>query len=263
MVEREFLTLAVWDRLDAVTAEHVGRAVAAGLGGGWRFDRVEWRENPLWRRHAAFFAHGDDSYVLVPGGPARLGWDRADRAGIPDEWVEQAAADLAMAYGEEPFDVWAELDEKLSPAREVVLGPVLMEVAARRVGEPPDGFRRPTADEWEYAYAGGGGVRFADWLAHAMKTPWPVHTLPNPFGLDFIEDERGSGYRLQIEMCHEPGEYRGGDGGAHECSGVEGLAIAMTCAPQYRIHLPGDPRQLFGEDCLHRRVFPLPAELLG
>src|SRR5207249_7027326 len=53
LVERELLTLPVWDQFDASTAESVARAVERCLPEPWSFARVEWHECGGQRRHVA------------------------------------------------------------------------------------------------------------------------------------------------------------------------------------------------------------------
>ena len=67
LVERELLTLPVWDQFDASTAESVVRAVERCLPEPWSFARVEWHECGGQRRHVALFDWNGTEFVLVPG----------------------------------------------------------------------------------------------------------------------------------------------------------------------------------------------------
>lgn len=82
LVEREFLTLSVWDQFDAATAETVARSVERCLPEPWKFLRVAWHECGDQKRHVAFFGWNEIEFALVPGGEVWLGYDRARPCGL-------------------------------------------------------------------------------------------------------------------------------------------------------------------------------------
>ena len=94
LVERELLTLPVWDQFDASTAESVARAVERCLPEPWSFARVEWHECGGQRRHVALFDWNGTEFVLVPGADAVLGFDPGRPGGVSAalvaEWQEHA-----------------------------------------------------------------------------------------------------------------------------------------------------------------------------
>jgi hypothetical protein len=81
------------------------------------------------------------------------------------------------------------------------------------------GFRLPTADEWEHL-CGGGARTLYRWGDHAPADRYPVdpgfdeHLAPNAFGVVM------SGNPYKWELVAEPDQLRGGDGGTNICGGV-------------------------------------------
>lgn len=84
------------------------------------------------------------------------------------------------------------------------------------------GFRLLSADEWEYACAGGTRTLF-HWGDHVPCDYYPVqpprrgwnkHREPNGFGLSIASNP------YELELLSTPGISRGGDGGCNICGGV-------------------------------------------
>ena len=298
MVEREFLTLAVWDHLDAQTAETVARTVERCLPEPWTFLRLARHECGDQKRHVAFFDWKGSEFALVPGGEVTLGYDPANpfvptaeqRASFDSEyWMQERDDGLT-------FEVF--LADVLTPLRRASFGPVLAERQANAI--PPDpvqnergvtilqhrvvkirevidglranGFRWPTFDEWEYLC--GAGSRTL-WRWGDEHPP----TYPDEDGDDEdrmadipseLPSEQPNSFGLQIahhpyktEWCCELFGIRGGDGGSflHGGCGLfcAWLSLATAYGMPYRKAV--DPEQRFGGR--FRRVFPLPDSIFG
>ncbi len=128
------------------------------------------------------------------------------------------------------------------------------------------GFRFPTSDEWEYLCAGGAKTLFR-WGEHApmerdpndlpatvpspgdgpyevangtFSSGWQDHMLPNAFGITIARNP------YFMELTHESGITRGGDGGSMICSGGGYFLTWLTLASAYFerdvcVHNPDKP----------------------
>lgn len=148
------------------------------------------------------------------------------------------------------------------------------------------GFQIPTSDEWEYFCGGGTGTLFRwgdhspidlyptdvsvteaqwrlDWLIaggdldpppEGFHPDWDLHRRPNGFGLLIASISIGR------ELLGEPGQLRGGDGGASSCGG-EGffqgwLPLATAwCDPRSCQRDPQEP--IFPSIPVARRILRL------
>jgi hypothetical protein len=279
LVEKEMLTLPVWDRFDASTGEAVARAVERCLPEPWRFVRVTWHEMGDQKRHVAFFDWNGTEFALIPGGEVTLGYDRAN----PFRPSPEQRRDWQRSrrdFGYPTLDRY--LKERLAPLRNVLIAPALVETRYREWYPNTDddeltddeidaavnarfaegGFRLPTADEWEYFCAAGSRTLWR-WenspqtvIDAATRLRLPLAQMPNAFGLRIADD---SYHPEWVEgRC-----LRGGDGGAAVCGGCGALACGLVLASPFR--MPEAEREMWTSWDVYdrRRVFPLPPETLG
>jgi hypothetical protein len=183
------------------------------------------------------------------------------------------------------YDEWyTYLEQVMTPLRAVPIQPFLLEVSAKDAGKllpsprrmykkysilgkrrlvpcgryphfvsyselvlllKVQGFRLPTADEWEYARAAGTRSLF-----YWGESLWSGYrSQHNAFGL-FIENDS-----YKWEFCAEAGMMRGGDGGVAVCGGEGALAECITAASAY-YHLLKEPNSQTGG--YFRRAYSLP-----
>ncbi|ABW26009.1 formylglycine-generating enzyme family protein [Acaryochloris marina] len=149
-----------------------------------------------------------------------------------------------------------------------------------------DGFRYPTADEWEYA-CGAGSPNLFRWGNHVpcdryptsvspdeaawrrqwilsggkldypmqgFQADWDYHHRPNAFGLFIAEDPYKS------ELLADPCFTRGGDGGCTICGGegyfIGWLTLATAYFEPHTCEVDPDSDINIGYT-IGRRVFPL------
>jgi hypothetical protein len=285
LVEREFLTLSVWDHLDAQTAETVARSVERCLPEPWRFLRTAWHECGDQKRHVAFFDRDGAEFALVPGGVVALGYDAADPFEPSAEhqrcWKRGRYFDWEGRQHPTPA---AFLADNTTPYRTFRAPALLAEVRSRawqlefddedRSGWltlperlAVDGFHFPTADEWEYLCRAGTRTvwRWGDScpLDRYPTDPGPggAHPLPfarNAFGLVMTPG------LWEPEWVDAGCDVRGNDGGAADRYSTGFLAAWLTLASAYRPHpkLAGWVLE-YATDLLYRRVFPLPEAMFG
>jgi hypothetical protein len=104
------------------------------------------------------------------------------------------------------------------------------------------GFRLPSADEWEYACAGGSRTLFhwgdhvpCDWYpVDPPQRGWNRHREPNGFGLSIASNP------YELELLSEPGVSRGGDGGCNVCGGVGFFMGWLPLASSWKDGYPYD-----------------------
>jgi hypothetical protein len=262
-MEREFLQLSIWDRLNEREAEQIAQALARCLPAPFAFDHVELHRLGRQQHHVAVFYWGDLRFSLIPGEHAWLGYD-AEHPFIPDE-QQWKSWDLATnTFG---IDLAEVLRQRLTPLRQVDLQPFLLQTHSERLPQAShsealtwcgrDGFRLPTSDEWEHACAAGSRTLFR-WGNSNPESVWD-RVKANAFGLRIATDSN------EMEYCLDLGVMRGGDGGGRACGGLGEFANLLPLASAFFISLckPVQPRPgaLDLDRPLHgvyfRRAFPL------
>ncbi len=204
------LALARWDALDESAAREVVRAVED------RVPRARFLRFEDHGRRVAVFDVAGVQMVLIPGARARLGFD-------PELLDDSAASAWSRSFEHEghaaqqvvggpdvgrapPADMIEYLRAASSAPRDVTIAPFLLERSSERdVARDPDedphvamakavvaeGFRLPSADEWEYASTGGRRTLFRwgnEWPVdtHVWDGgPFERHRAPNAFGLSY------------------------------------------------------------------------------
>ena len=273
MVEREFLRLPVWDQFDARTAEAVARSVERCLPEPWKFVRVGWHECGDQKRHVAFFRWKKVRFALVPGGKITLGYDRK-KPFVPTPEQQESWAWTREGFGFPTLR--RHLADTLTPLRTAVIAPALVEVkyteveftddeaeldddertAAASARLARDGFRVPTADEWEHFCAAGSRTL---WRWGNTTHLWgKLARRPNAFGLIIADNP------YNVELVENMTGFRGGDGGTAMCGGYGEFATVLPLASAYR--MPPDYEEVMrasGCEVFCRRVYPLPDEMLG
>lgn len=214
-----------WTAADTATRERICAALASA---DLRFTGLD--------GDLAHFAWRDVALVLVPGREAQLGWARS-RLALTDEQRRSWQDGMAAHWG---FDGPAEelFAENASASRRVQLPSLLVQAELLPVDldellydedgdeldvEPiaalaaslGEGFRLPTADEWEYLYRAGATTVFPwgdAWPERSSYGAGPVARDPNAFGLRFDYDT----YWSEVIASG----LRGGDGGSDACGGL-------------------------------------------
>jgi hypothetical protein len=265
LVEREFLTLPVWDQLDAQTAETVARAVERCLPEPWVFLRLAWYECGGQKRHVAFFDWNGSEFALIPGSEVTLGYDPtrpAPPAKLLDEWYEEVRATARHHPGWEGITWECSLAGVLSPLWQVRLAPFLFAVHAEprqhstgteeRNAIAAQGFLLPTADQWEFACSAGSRS-----VWHWGDDPTGGPPERNAFGLAVT---RGT---YDQEVLDERNHFRGGDGGQREHGGCCALEAFVPLSSWFMSRGVNATQEDWWQYTFYRRVFPLPESMFG
>jgi hypothetical protein len=261
MVEREFLTLPVWDQFDAMTAETVARSVERCLPEPWAFKSVALHESGGQKRQVAFFDWDGSSFALIPGGEVTLGYDPAKPSGVSAELVIEWEEQAREYEGWENITWSSYLARVLSPLRTVSLGPFLIATQGKRKPESSTaesfrkrlsgpGLRLPTDDQWAYACSAGTRTLWYWGDAPSGRTP------QNAFGLTIANNT------YHQESLDTPGEYRGGDGGVREHGGALTLERMVTLSSWFWSRAEPEQEEWW-EYTRYRLVLPLPDTMLG
>jgi formylglycine-generating enzyme required for sulfatase activity len=265
LVEREFLTLPVWDQFDAAMAEAVARGVERCLPEPWAFARVARHECGGQKRYVAFFDRKGREFALIPGGEITLGYDAArpaPPAGLLDNWYEEAR-EWAQHYPEWEGITWERyLSDIMSPLRRVQIAPFLVAVRgepkshATGTGErnaiAAEGFLLPTADQWEFACSAGSRSAW-----HWGDDPTGGPPQMNAFGLVITQNT----YHKEVLDVRD--HFRGGDGGQREHGGCCELESFVPFSSWFRARGVNATQEDWWELTFYRRVYPLPDEVLG
>jgi len=260
LVEREFLTLPVWDQLDAQTAETVARAVERCLPDPWKFLRIERHESGDQKRHVAFFDWDNKVFALIPGSEVTLGYDPARPSELPHELVTDWEQYARSHAGWEQITWVKYLTDVLSPVRTVSMHPFLISTSAKRKAPGPAanfrklvqswGMRLPTADEWEHACSAG------------TRSLW--HWGDHP---DDRQEKNAFGLVIATNTYHQepldtPGQYRGGDGGVRVHGGAHELESLVPLSSWFQNTAKPDQEDWW-EHTLYRPIYSLPDSMFG
>lgn len=239
--------LDTWDGLTTERRLAIATAVADQLGRSFHFDGL--RSNSLGGQshEIAFYTFEDSSFALIPGqSAATLGYDKA----VPFQPTQAQAEDWEFTEEEYGYTLSEYLDYHLTPQRRITILPFLIEVHSRSHGYNQDGddqakgyvriqsmlgegFRLPTADEWEYVCAAGTRSLFR-WgndcpiSCSSEEKEWDLHRRPNAFGLVMNTST------YESELCQGP-ILRGGDGGGSVCGGEGNVASWLPLASSFQV----------------------------
>jgi hypothetical protein len=290
LVEREFLTLNVWDQLDRDTCEQVARTVEKCLPDPWKFKEIAWHECGGQKRFVAFYTwkkpgrFQEATFALIPGGEVELGYDPKWKLKIPKKlttaWLEELRQDMFDSgyddwqtpelengpapeiYSVTPAEWQKALASQLSPLRRVLLEPFLVEThpqkKVRKTGKGERnrirqlGMRLPTIDEWEWAAS--AGVRALWYWGDSVTVDPPSR---NAFGLGIAQNS------FMIEPTECGTRQCGGDGGDSLSSDAGEFQVCLVLSPWYRYQHTLDGIEDWWVHMRWRRVFPLPPEMLG
>lgn len=259
LVEREFLTLAVWDQLDAGTASEVARSVERCLPVGWELFAVERFAAGDQQRYVALFEYDDRVFSLVPGGEVTLGYDPSRPTGVPQELIREWLENVRGLEGWEGATWEGYLTTVMSPLRTAHLAPFLIAAhplrkkhatgAAERVELQKKGLSLPTGDQWEYACSAGTRSLwyFGDTFNESPR---------NAFGLSIAHDT------YILEALDTPGAYCGGDGGVRACGGACDLEHYVPLSSWHRCFQSPEIEDSW-HSTVFRPVFQIPEEALG
>jgi hypothetical protein len=194
----ELPTLAAWDAIAPAEREEIALALGKRLPRQFRFVGLETHQLGDQRHSVAFYAWSKDEqgageepmtaetarglqhrarldgrFAFLPGGEVTLGYD-PEHPFVPNEDQHQSWEESRQEFGLPALEDY--LQRRLTPLRRVAIAPLLLEVVAIGLDDPPiiedgrrvhhmkpvkrsevqkfiehDGFRFPTSDEWEYA----------------------------------------------------------------------------------------------------------------
>ncbi len=255
---KELLTLSYWKQLTPIEQEETALALAARLPEPFRFTGLETYALGQQCHRVASFTYKEAHFALIPGGPATLGY--APGSFRPTAAHRESWEETLRRYPAYP-DLETHLTQRLTPLRQVLFKPFLLEVIAielshviiengRRIYRYPgprisypqaqeriaqDGFRFPTSDEWEYACAAeartlwrwGNEISMILVPSRRNLPEWDLHLRPNAFEL-LIGDAPA-----HWEFTAEEGVMRGGDGGTASRAGQGRLVEWLILAPAY------------------------------
>jgi hypothetical protein len=268
------ITLANWAHLASPARDNLLTRVGQITRGNFTFDRIERCALGPARHDIAFFACEGAPFAWVPGAAnASLGWDATHLPLSGAELARWQDEFAAFEGGVEGFDDM--LRTWLRPSHVAQIEAMLVEVTPQRldgVCDPydvnpvgfralvsVDGFRLPTADEWQWCCRGGTNTLFRwgdewpDGKPYARETNFTLHRARNAFGLQMLDDP------YQVEATHDMTGFVGGDGGTALCGGRPSIETWLPFASAYLF-----PMRL-AEDCLGeffastwvRRVWPI------
>lgn len=245
--------LDAWDGATSEARRATALTVADTLPDGFEFTGLESYTLGGQTHEIASFQYDEAEFLLLPGrSRADLGFDRSQSL----EMTPEQAADWKNTSTAHGISLDEYLDRYLSPLRQVMIAPLLVEAIATAHEYGQDGsdqaegystilaacgdFRLPTADEWEYACAADARSLFR-WGNYwpsansAKEKTWRLHEVPNAFGLLMNSSTYDS------ELCQGP-KIRGGDGGASVCGGMGHFASWLPLASSFQV--PDDEVEL-------------------
>lgn len=241
------LELDAWDATTRDERLASALAVAEALPEAFAFSGIATYTLGDQSHEIAIFQYDNCRFALIPGrSHALLGYDRSHRyqasAAQLDDW--------RIVYHEYGCTLDEYLDECLGALRRVAVSLLLIETVARRFeyaqdgdnqaegynrvhSQLGDGFRLPTADEWEYVCSGGSRTLFR-WgndcpISNSYEEKeFTLHKRPNAFGV------RMNSSTYDIELCQGP-TLRGGDGGGSVCGGIGKVITWFPLASSFRV----------------------------
>jgi hypothetical protein len=265
------LTLEQWDGMKPAERKRFARALALQLPTGFSFRSVKRYRLGKQAHSVAEFEFGGETFVLIPGGAATLGYN-PNRHWTPTREEFKSWSRTAAEYGL-PRMPRQYLRTITLRRRKRAFRPLLMEATAKEVGwetveltqaearkllgrhvKGPQiirrgvhlrhadvaadlakqGFRFPTSDEWEYACGAGADSLFR-WGDHVPCDRYPISSSG---GWDLHRRPNAFGVTIafdpyKCELVAEPDVARGGDSGCTICGGTGFFIGWLTLATAY------------------------------